>query len=97
MSRSIGKPLAQLQHATEEIGRGHFDVQVSVGSNDEIGMLAGSVRQMAVDLRETTVLRSYLDNIIQSMQEMLIVVDPELRSSTSTRQLARNWNTQRTT
>ncbi|NLF09716.1 MAG: HAMP domain-containing protein [Pirellulaceae bacterium] len=79
MSRAIGKPLAALQHAAEEIGRGRFDVQVPVRSRDEIGMLAGSIHQMAVDLRESTVSRSYLDNIIQSMQEMLIVVDPELR------------------
>ena len=78
-SRAIGKPLAALQHAAEEIGRGHFDVPVSVRSRDEIGMLAGSIRQMAVNLRETTVLRSHLDNIIQSMGEMLIVVDPRWR------------------
>ena len=78
-SRAIGKPLAVLQHAAEDIGRGRFDVQVPVRSRDEIGMLAGSINQMAADLRETTVSRSYLDNIIQSMREMLIVVDPELR------------------
>ncbi|MBN2295019.1 MAG: PAS domain S-box protein [Pirellulales bacterium] len=80
-SQSIGKPLAVLQHAAEEIGHGRFDVQVPVGSRDEIGMLAGSIRQMASDLQETTVSKSYLDNIIQSMREMLIVVDPKLRIS----------------
>ncbi len=78
-SRAIGKPLAQLQHAAEDIGRGRFDVQLSVRTHDEIGMLAGSINQMAADLRETTVSRRYLDNIIQSMREMLIVVDPDLR------------------
>ena len=78
-SRAIGRPLAVLQHAAEDIGSGNFDVEVPVGSRDEIGMLAGSIRQMAADLRETTVSRHYLDNIIESMQEMLIVVDPDLR------------------
>ena len=79
MSRAIGKPLAALQHAAQEIGRGRFDVPIPVRSRDEIGMLAGSIHQMAVNLRDTTVSRSYLDNIIQSMQEMLVVVDPKLR------------------
>jgi PAS domain S-box-containing protein len=78
-SRAIGKPLDQLQLAAEDIGRGRFDVQVPVRSRDEIGSLARSIQQMAADLQETTVSRSYLDNIIQSMREMLIVVDPELR------------------
>ena len=78
-SRAIGRPLGLLQRAAEEIGGGHFDVEVPVASRDEIGMLAGSIRQMAVDLRETTVSRHYLDNIIESMQEMLIVVDPQWR------------------
>ena len=78
-SRAIGRPLDQLQRAAEAIGRGHFNVKVPVRSRDEIGSLARSIHQMAADLQETTVSRSYLDNIIQSMREMLIVVDPELR------------------
>lgn len=78
-SRAVGKPLARLQQAAQEVGRGKFDVRVSVGSHDEIGMLAASINQMAADLQETTVSRSYLDNIIQSMREMLIVADPDQR------------------
>ena len=79
VSRSIGKPLAILQHAAAEVGKGRFDVRVAVRRRDEIGMLAAEINQMAADLKTTTVSKAYLDNIIRSMREMLIVVDPELR------------------
>ncbi|MDD4786955.1 MAG: histidine kinase dimerization/phosphoacceptor domain -containing protein [Pirellulales bacterium] len=77
-SRSIGAPLGILQRAAAEVGQGRFDVRVAIRRRDEIGMLAAQVNQMAADLKATTVSRAYLDNIICSMREMLIVVDPEL-------------------
>ncbi len=79
MSRTIGRPLAELQRAALEIGLGNFEVRVSPRSRDEVGMLALSVNQMAASLQETTVSRRYLDNIIRSMREMLIVTDPEMK------------------
>ena len=78
-SRAIGKPLMELQQAAQEVGRGKFDTRVTPRSRDELGMLAVSINQMAADLQETTVSRGYLDNIIQSMREMLIVVDPDMK------------------
>lgn len=78
VSRSIGGPLGVLQHAAAEIGQGRFDVRVAIRRRDEIGMLATQINQMAADLKATTVSRTYVDNIIRSMREMLIVVDPEL-------------------
>jgi PAS domain S-box-containing protein len=79
ISRSIGKPLSILQRAAIEVGRGQFDTRVAIHSRDEIGVLAGALNQMAADLQDTTISRSYLDNIIQSMREMLIVADSEMR------------------
>ncbi len=78
-SRSIGKPLGMLQRAALEVGRGRLDTRVAIRSRDEIGVLAAALNQMAADLQEKTVSKSYLDNIIQSMREMLIVADPGLR------------------
>ena len=75
MSRSIGRPLAMLQRAAQEVGRGRFDTRVTVGVRDEIGVLGHALNQMAADLQEKTVSRSYLENIIRSMREMLIVAD----------------------
>lgn len=79
MSRSIGRPLAALQRAAQEVGRGRFDTRVAVRSRDEIGVLGQALNQMAADLQEKTVSRSYLENIIRSMREMLIVADADAR------------------
>ena len=78
-SRSIGKPLGILQRAAIEVGHGQLDTRVAIRSRDEIGVLAAALNQMAADLQDKTVSKSYLDNIIQSMREMLIVADPKLR------------------
>jgi len=79
MSRSIGRPLAVLQRAAQEVGRGRFDTRVAIRWQDEIGVLGHALNQMAADLQEKTVSRSYLENIIQSMREMLIVADADAR------------------
>jgi PAS domain S-box-containing protein len=75
MSRSIGRPLAILQKAAREVGRGRLGTRVTIRSRDEIGVLGVALNQMAADLQDKTVSRSYLENIIQSMREMLIVAD----------------------
>jgi PAS domain S-box-containing protein len=79
MSRSIGRPLATLQQAAQEVGRGRFETRVPVAGQDEIGVLSHALNQMAADLQEKTVSRSYLENILRSMREMLIVTDREAR------------------
>ena len=79
MSRSIGRPLGVLQRAAEDIGRGRLETRVAIRSRDEIGMLAAAINQMAAELREKTVSKDYVDNIIHSMREMLIVADANLR------------------
>ena len=49
-ARRITKPIEKLSSAAREIGRGHFDATVNIGSADEIGELAGSFNRMAGEL-----------------------------------------------
>ena len=79
LSRSIGRPLGMLRRAAQDVGRGRLDTRVPVGSHDEIGILGQALNQMAADLQERTVSRSYLENILRSMRDMLIVTDAEAR------------------
>lgn len=51
-SRGITRPIVRLLEATHAIGRGHFDIHVEVTSRDEIGTLAESFNQMAMELTE---------------------------------------------
>lgn len=46
------KPLERLLFATNSVGKGDFDINISVESNDEIGELATSFNQMAGGLIE---------------------------------------------
>lgn len=76
-SYSISMPLRNLSTAAIEIGNGNLDVQVKIQSNDEIGILAKTFNQMASNLRTTTVSKDFVDNIIQTMTDIVIVLDPK--------------------
>jgi PAS domain S-box-containing protein len=78
LARSIGVPLAELKTAALQIGKGRLDTRLANRSRDEIGMLAATFNRMAEDLQATTVSKAYVDNILESMSEMLIVTDSAL-------------------
>ena len=65
LSKSILRPIADLQRATEAVREGRYDVTVPVISGDELGELAASFNQMVAGLRERERLReafgTYLD------------------------------------
>ncbi|MDQ3102322.1 MAG: adenylate/guanylate cyclase domain-containing protein [Actinomycetota bacterium] len=65
LSRSILRPIADLQRATERVGEGDFDAAVPVTTADEIGELAASFNGMVNGLRERERIRqafgTYLD------------------------------------
>jgi sigma-B regulation protein RsbU (phosphoserine phosphatase) len=50
-SNSLTSPLVDLFQATKKIAEGHFDIQVKVKSNDEIGSLATSFNSMAEEVQ----------------------------------------------
>jgi PAS domain S-box-containing protein len=47
-------------------------------SNDEIGDLAASLRNMVVALDDTMISKGYLDDIVESLADMLVVVKSDL-------------------
>jgi class 3 adenylate cyclase len=65
LSKSILRPIADLQRATEAVREGRYDVAVPVTSADELGDLAASFNQMVTGLRERERIReafgTYLD------------------------------------
>ncbi len=77
-----------LAEVTTRVGEGSFDERVEVGSKDELGKLTNSFNKMVKDLQRTTVSRDYVDNIIKSMVETLIVVGPDARIKTVNRATA---------
>ena len=74
--RRLLEPLKSLTAFTGEVGAGNFTSKAPVVRLDEVGQLAVAFNRMLDELASTTVSRDYVDDIIQSMGESLIVVDP---------------------
>ncbi len=62
IGRRIAQPLATLDKATEQIGKGDFGYRIDAGRNDEFGNLARSFNSMASKLRQTTRSVDLLEN-----------------------------------
>jgi PAS domain S-box-containing protein len=76
------KPIKELTVGAERIGKGELAHRIKVVSKDELGQLSHSFNKMTEDLQKTTVSKDYVDNIIGSMIDTLVVVDPEAKIRT---------------
>lgn len=81
ISRSISRPMKKLMHAAIEIGKGKLDTRIEVRSANEFGALAKAFNQMSEGLSRSTISRGFLDNILTSMADTLIVVNRDLSIS----------------
>jgi PAS domain S-box-containing protein len=71
------QPIKRLSIGAGIIGAGDLNYKVKISLNDEIGHLAESFNRMTSNLRETTVSKEYVQNILKSMNETLIVLTPQ--------------------
>jgi PAS domain S-box-containing protein len=76
-ARSVSMKLIALKNGVLRVGMGQLDTNVPVTTKDEIGIVAEAFNKMTVDLKEVTVSKNYVDKIIESMADMLIVVNSE--------------------
>ena len=73
-SLSVIKPLTD---ATKKVAAGDLQTTVPVSSGDELGELATCFNSMTEQLLHTTVSKNYVDNVIRSMTDLLIVFNPD--------------------
>jgi PAS domain S-box-containing protein len=73
----VSRDLSALVRASVNIGQGKLETRVGVKRRDEFGLLGASINRMAESLSATTVSKQYLDNIVHSMGDALIVVNPD--------------------
>ena len=85
-ARKLTDPVLQLRSSVERVARGSLSERVELRTNDELESLARSFNTMTGALRdshdELVSAKDYTENIIQSMSDMLLVVDPEGKVST---------------
>jgi len=70
-------PIKRITDATERVARGRLDTKLALERSDEIGALASAFNKMTEDLERTTVSKDYVDSVIESMNDTLLVVGPD--------------------
>ncbi|MFA6092777.1 MAG: ATP-binding protein [Elusimicrobiota bacterium] len=83
-------PLRLMTAATEKISRGEYDARVPLRSKDEVGELAQRFNRMSDALATTTVSKDFLNGILESIQDFLIVTDAEGRVKMANRAVFEN-------
>ena len=73
----IFDPITELARAIARLAKGDLSTRIAVAASGEVEMLLEGFNKMAEDLDRTTVSKDYVDNILKSMMNSLIVVSPE--------------------
>ncbi|MDH3229403.1 MAG: response regulator [Alphaproteobacteria bacterium] len=73
----LSRPIRLLSQLARQIGQGNYDMPGDIGAGPEIRDLVESFVTMARDLRQTTFSKTYVDNILHSMLDGLLVVAPD--------------------
>ncbi|MBI5485300.1 MAG: response regulator [Deltaproteobacteria bacterium] len=74
---AITRPIALLTQGVQRFSKGELDEAISISAGDEIGQLASAFNIMTDNLRSTTVSREFMEKLIDSMNDVLIVISPE--------------------
>lgn len=73
--RAIYLPIIQLKKATTSIAKGDWSTNLKIKNKDEFGSLANAFNQMNQTLNATMVSKAYVDKIIETIVNSLIVLD----------------------
>ncbi len=72
ISRSISGPLARITHASVEMSRGNYDVNIPVRGQDEVGRLSEAFNAMAREVNESQrVMKELLANVSHELKTPL--------------------------
>ncbi len=86
LAKGITIPVRHLVDGTKAVSSGKLDYKIPIETRDEIGELAISFNKMTENLKtsqdELVTAKEYTDNIIKSMIDTLLVVDPDARIKT---------------
>jgi len=77
LASAITRPLKILSRGVERVTCGDLDFMINVRTRDEIGQLAVAFNSMTEKLNVTTVSREYMEKLINSMDDVLLVMSPD--------------------
>jgi adenylate cyclase len=76
LAHSLTAPIRRLIAGMGTLGHGNLAYRIAEARGDEIGQIATAFNRMADDLQRTTVSRDYVNSILDSMNDAVIVVRP---------------------
>ena len=85
LARSLTRPLSALTRHAAKIAEGDFTQRAETAGVREVAALGQAFNRMTDSVNASTVSRAYVDNILQSMGEALIVTDAGGRIQTVNR------------
>ncbi len=77
MASHLAEPVQKLTQEVKKVEEGSWDVELPIHQKDEIGELAKAFQSMLDSLSKTTVSINYLTKILDSMPNLLILIDEE--------------------
>jgi diguanylate cyclase (GGDEF)-like protein/PAS domain S-box-containing protein len=75
--RRVHKPITSLIKSADRIAQGDYSRPLEVGRRDELGELQAALERMRQRLRQTTINKNYLTNVLGSMTDAVFVTSPD--------------------
>lgn len=76
-ARALTRSLQALAIGAETVGRGNLSHRIQISERDEVGQLAEAFNQMTENLQRTTVSKEYMDRLLNTMHDALVVFSPD--------------------
>jgi PAS domain S-box-containing protein len=73
----LSRPIRELAHAASRLAKGELTTKVIGRSSGEVQLLIDSFNRMSEDLQRTTVSKNYVNDILASMRDTLIVASTD--------------------
>src|SRR5882672_6680843 len=77
IARQLAGPISALVKSADRIGEGDYTRPLAVVRHDELGDLQFALERMRQKLNETTITKNYLNTVLNSLSDAVLVTSPE--------------------
>jgi diguanylate cyclase (GGDEF)-like protein/PAS domain S-box-containing protein len=77
IARQLAGPISALVKSADRIGQGDYTRPLAVVRHDELGDLQFALERMRQKLNETTITKNYLDTVLNSLSDAVLVTTPD--------------------
>src|SRR5450631_4364629 len=77
IARQLSRPITALVKTADRIGEGDYTRPLTVARRNELGELQYSLERMRQNLAETTITKNYLNTVLNSLSDAVLVTSPD--------------------